>query len=600
MADENKTVPVGDDQQAQPDKAAQKKAEKERAKAERKAKAKEHKAAAAANGVTEKLAATSLDSGKSTAASKHKVNYDVGLKNTENGIVTRFPPEPSGYLHIGHAKAALLNDFFAHDFLPETTGGPRGKLRLRWDDTNPSKEKQEFQDAIKIDLELLGIKPDAESYTSDYFEMLYDYCIEMIKAGKAFADDTVQATMSEERRSLQPSRRRDESIEDNLARFKEMETGSDEGQRWCIRAKISFDHKNAVMRDPTIYRCNMTPHHRLGTRWKIYPLYDFACAIVDSKEGVTHALRTIEYHDHNELFDWLQAELGLRTVEIFDFSKLTFIKTVLSKRKLTKLVDMGKVTGWDDPRMPTVRGIRRRGMQIEALREFMVSQGPSKNIVLMDWFSIWTINKRVIDPIAARYTAVAEDKAVTCTLTGGPHEPLVEDKPKHMKSDLGTKKVWHSDKIIIDQEDAKTFAQDEEITLMNWGNAFVRKISKDSQGDVEEMELELHLEGDFKKTSKKVTWLSKHQKLVNIEMVDFAPLFTKDKLDDEDVADLENRKFLSEQTEFTTKAVADCNVADIKVDDVMQFDRKGYFRCDQAATDGSGAVFFQIPTGKSK
>lgn len=594
-----------------PSKAALKKQQKEAEKAERKAKAKEHKAAAkeskpTANGLADQLADTSLKTSNSatksasTPANKHKVNYNIGLKNTENGIVTRFPPEPSGYLHIGHAKAALLNDFFAHDFLPSTTGGPRGKLRLRWDDTNPTKEKQEFQDAIKKDLELLGIVHDEESYTSNYFDRLHGDCVTMIKSGKAFADDTEQATMSTERLAKQPSKRRDQSVEDNLARFKEMETGSEEGQRWCIRAKISFNHKNAAMRDPTIYRCNMTPHHRLGTRWKIYPLYDFACAIVDSIEGVTHALRTIEYHDHNALYDWIQNELGLRPVEIFDFSKLTFIKTVLSKRKLTKLVDMGKVSGWDDPRMPTVRGIRRRGMEVEALREFMVSQGPSKNIVLMDWFSIWTINKRVIDPKASRYTAVAADKAVNCTLAGGPEKPMVEDKPKHMKYDLGTKKVWHSSSIILDQDDAKTFEQDEEITLMNWGNAFVRKISKDADGDIQEMDLELYLEGDFKKTSKKVTWLSNDQKLVDVEMVDFAPLFTKDKLDDEDIADLENCKFFSPQTEFRTKALADCNVADIKENDVMQFDRKGYFRCDKEATASSPAIFFQIPTGKSK
>ena len=588
------------------DKAAQKKAEKERVKAERKAKAKEHKAAAAAGGVADQLAATSLQSSGSTTPTatkgkKQGANYNIGLKGTENGIVTRFPPEPSGYLHIGHAKAACLNDYFAHKYVGEDGNVIKGKLILRFDDTNPELEKEEFQDAIKVDLARLEITPDEVTYTSDYFQTLYEQCVQMIKSGFAYADDTEQEVMKKERWEGIASARRDMSIEDSLARFEEMKTGSEEGQRWVIRAKISVDSPNRALRDPTIYRVNLTPHHRTGSTWKIYPIYHFAVPIVDSIEGVTHALRTIEYRDWNAMYDWTLKTLKLRKVQIWDFSRLNFIRTLLSKRKLKYLVEKGAVSGWDDPRFPTVRGILRRGLTVPALHEFMISQGPSKNITLMDWSILWTMNKRVIDPIAPRHTAIATKKAVTCHIKGAKDEPYVEDRPKHPKNgEVGAKKVFFSSSILIEQEDAKTFAKDEEITLMTWGNAFVRNIDHDGD-DVSQIELELHLEGDFKKTDKKVTWLSKDQKLVDVVLVEYDYLLKEDKLPElaeEDKDDWE--KFLTPETEFKTEAVADCNVADVRADDIIQMERKGFFRCDKAATDGSPAVFFGIPSGKSK
>lgn len=589
------------------DKAAQKKAEKERAKAERKAKAKEHKAAAAANDVTDQLAATSLQSPSSTAtppaakAKKQGANYNIGLKDTQNGIVTRFPPEPSGYLHIGHAKAACLNDFFAHKYVGEDGNVIKGKLILRFDDTNPELEKEEFQDAIKVDLARLDIIPDETTFTSDYFQVLYEYCVQMIKSGFAYADDTEQETMKKERWDGIASARRNMSVEDSLARFEEMKTGSEEGQRWVIRAKISVDSSNRALRDPTIYRVNVTPHHRTGTTWKIYPIYHFAVPIVDSIEGVTHALRTIEYRDWNAMYEWTLKVLKLRKVHIWDFSRLNFIRTLLSKRKLKYLVEKGAVSGWDDPRFPTVRGILRRGLTVPALHEFMISQGPSKNITLMDWTILWTMNKRMIDPVAPRHTAIATKKAVTCHVKGAKDEPYSEDRPKHPKNAaVGIKTVFFSDSILIEQDDAKTFTQDEEITLMTWGNAFVRSVVHDGD-DVTQIELELHLEGDFKKTEKKVTWLSKHQKLVDVVLVEYDYLLKEDKLPElaeEDKGGWE--KFLTLETEFKTEAVADCNVADVKADDIIQLERKGFFRCDKAATDGSPAIFFEIPSGRSK
>jgi glutamyl-tRNA synthetase len=589
------------------DKAAQKKAEKERAKAERKAKAKEHKATATANSVADQLSASSLQSPSSTAAQpaakakKQGANYNIGLKDTRNGIVTRFPPEPSGYLHIGHAKAACLNDFFAHKYVGEDGNVIKGKLILRFDDTNPELEKEEFQDAIKVDLAKLEITPDEVTYTSDYFQVLYEYCVQMIKSGFAYADDTAQEVMKKERWEGVASARRDMSVEDSLARFEEMKTGSEEGQKWVIRAKISIDSSNRALRDPTIYRVNMTPHHRTGTTWKVYPIYHFAVPIVDSVEGVTHALRTIEYRDWNAMYEWTLKVLKLRKVHIWDFSRLNFIRTLLSKRKLKYLVDKGAVSGWDDPRFPTVRGILRRGLTVPALHEFMISQGPSKNITLMDWTILWTMNKRMIDPIAPRHTAITTKTAVICHVKGARDEPYSEDRPKHPKNaEVGMRKMFFSNSIFIEQEDAKTFAKDEEITLMSWGNAFVRNIERNGD-DVTQIELELHLEGDFKKTEKKVTWLSRDQTLVDVVLIEYDYLLKEDKLPElaeEDKDDWE--KYLTPETEFKTEAMAECNVIQVKADDIVQFERKGFFRCDKAATERSPAIFFEIPSGRSK
>jgi glutamyl-tRNA synthetase len=470
---------------------------------------------------------------------------------------------------------------------------------LRFDDTNPSKEKEEFQDSIVEDLVLLGITPDQRSHTSDYFQELYEYCVKMLKEGTAYADDTDQETMRHNRMEGIASARRDLAPEECLARFEEMKKGTPDGKKWCIRAKISVDNPNKAMRDPVIYRCNDQPHHRTGSTWKIYPTYDFCCPIVDSIEGVTHALRTTEYNDRDAQYQWFIKTLKLRNVYNWNFARLNFVRTLLSKRKLTKFVDNGTVWGWDDPRMPTVRGIRRRGMTIPALKEFIVLVGPSKAVVSMDWTIFWNINKKHIDPTASRYTAVDEKDAVLVKVAGAKAEPYFEMKPKHAKYQLGEKKVWFSENVIIDQADAQTFEQDEEITLMNWGNVFVRKIIKAADGKtVTSLEVELHLAGDFKKTKKKITWLSKDRKLVPCDLVDFDYLITKDKLEEED----NYEDFLNPETEIRTPALADENLAELKVDDIIQIDRKGYFRVDQAYDEAKKqkAVLFNIPTGKAK
>lgn len=237
-------------------------------------------------------------------------SFDIGLEGAEMGkVVTRFPPEPSGYLHIGHAKAALLNQHFAAQY--------NGKLIIRFDDTNPSKEKVEFEERILADLKVLGVDSTHLTWTSNYFNLLMEYAKKLIHLELAYVDDTEREQMKLERGEGIASKNRLLSVQENLDLFEEMIAGTDRGLTCCLRAKISVDDLNKAMRDPVIYRCNLFPHNRTGSKWKVYPTYDFACPIVDSIEGVTHALRTNEYHDRNDQFNWFINALNLRHVHIW-------------------------------------------------------------------------------------------------------------------------------------------------------------------------------------------------------------------------------------------------------------------------------------------
>lgn len=524
--------------------------------------------------------------------------FILDLPNAEMGkVVTRFPPEPSGYLHVGHAKAAMLNQYFAKAY--------KGKLLIRFDDTNPANEKEEFETTIMQDLEMMEITGDTVSHSSDFFDVLAEYAVKLIKSGNAYADDTEGAIMKQQRMDGIASKNREKSIDDTLAIFEEMKKGTEEGQRWCIRAKMSVDDVNKALRDPVIYRCNVTnPHHRTGDKWKVYPTYDFTCPILDSIEGVTHALRANEYRDRNAQYAWFQNALELRPCTIWDFSRLNFNYTLLSKRKLKKFVEEGMVWGWDDPRFPTIRGLRRRGMTAEALRQYILGLGASQSILHMEWDSIWSTNKKIIDPIAPRYYAVDRENSVKVTITGGPTAVEFKEMPRHKKNPaIGTKKTAYASEIIVDQADAQSFAIDEEITLMDWGNAIVRKIEKSATGVVESIVMELHLAGDFKKTEKKITWLatsSDAPKLIEASLVDFDYLLTKKKIEEDD----DWLKFVTPVTEFRKDAFVDANCGVLEAGTVIQFERKGYYILDsvkRAGSDGSeviGMEFFLIPDGK--
>ncbi|XP_014679662.1 PREDICTED: bifunctional glutamate/proline--tRNA ligase-like [Priapulus caudatus] len=297
-----------------------------------------------------------VDKNRREAPAKEKMKDEgkfVELPGAEKGkVVVRFPPEASGYLHIGHAKAALLNEYYQKSF--------DGKLIMRFDDTNPAKEKADFEKVILEDVVMLDIKPDMYSHTSDHFATILGMCEKLLRDGRAYVDDTPAEKMKQEREAREESQNRSNCVEKNVKMWEDMKQGTAYGKTCAVRAKIDMQSDNGAMRDPTIYRCKNEEHVRTGLQYKVYPTYDFACPIVDSIEGVTHALRTTEYHDRDDQYYWFINALQIPKVHIWEYARLNMVNTVLSKRKLTWFVDEGIVDGWDDPRMPTVRGVLRR------------------------------------------------------------------------------------------------------------------------------------------------------------------------------------------------------------------------------------------------
>ncbi|PWA55621.1 Aminoacyl-tRNA synthetase, class I, conserved site-containing protein [Artemisia annua] len=526
---------------------------------------------------------------------------EVDLPDAEIGkVVLRFAPEPSGYLHIGHAKAALMNKYFAEKY--------KGKLIIRFDDTNPAKESNEFVDNLLIDIKTLGINYEKVTYTSDYFPQLMEMAVKLIKEGKAYVDDTPREQMQKERMDGIDSKCRNNTVDENIKLWEEMKAGSQRGLQCCVRGKLDMQDPNKSLRDPVYYRCNPIPHHRIGSEYKIYPTYDFACPFVDSIEGITHALRSSEYHDRNAQYFRIQEDMGLRKVHIYEFSRLNLVYTLLSKRKLLWFVENGKVDGWDDARFPTVQGIVRRGLQVEALIQFILEQGASKNLNLMEWDKLWNINKKIIDPVCPRHTAIVEEGRVLLTLTDGPETPFVRMIPKHKKfqgagekATTFTKKIWieQADAKAIEQAVAKAIAEKKpptvEVTLMDWGNAIVEEIKKDSDGNVTELIGKLHLEGSVKATQLKLTWLPEINELAPLTLVEFGYLITKKKLDeDEDFIDV-----LNPDTKKEIAAVGDANMKNLKRGDILQLERKGYFRCDVPfIRPTKPIVLYAIPDGK--
>ncbi|XP_008237432.1 PREDICTED: glutamate--tRNA ligase, cytoplasmic-like [Prunus mume] len=513
--------------------------------------------------------------------------FEVDLPEAEVGKVRlRFAPEPSGFLHIGHSKAALLNQYFAQRY--------QGQLIVRFDDTNPAKESNEFVDNLLKDIETLGIKYETVTYTSDYFPQLMEMAENLICQGKAYVDDTPREEMQKERMDGIESKCRNNNVEENLKLWKEMIAGSDRGLQCCVRGKLDMQDPNKSLRDPVYYRCNPMPHHRIGSKYKIYPTYDFACPFVDSIEGITHALRSSEYHDRNAQYHRVQEDMGLRKVHIYEFSRLNMVYTVLSKRKLLWFVQNKKVNGWDDPRFPTVQGIVRRGLKVEALIQFILEQGASKNLNLMEWDKLWTINKKIIDPVCPRHTAVIEERRVLLTLTNGPEKPFVRIILRHKKYEgAGAKATTYTRTVWLDFVDAEFIKVDEEVTLMDWGNAIVKGIEKDEDGNLKLIGV-LNLEGSFKTTKLKLTWLPQIDELPKLSLMEFNYLITKKKLEGEDFLDV-----LNACTEKQTAALGDCNMRNLKRGDILQLERKGYFRCDVPYIRPSKPiVLFAIPDGK--
>ncbi|CAM8894616.1 unnamed protein product [Rhodiola kirilowii] len=520
-----------------------------------------------------------------------RATFEVDLPEAELGKVRlRFAPEPSGFLHIGHSKAALLNQYFADRY--------QGKLIIRFDDTNPAKESNEFVDNLLIDIETLGIKYETVTFTSDYFPQLMEMAEKLIREGKAYVDDTPREQMQKERMDGIESKNRNNSIEENLDLWKEMIAGSERGLLCCLRGKLDMQDPNKSLRDPVYYRCNPIPHHRIGSKYKIYPTYDFACPFVDAHEGITHALRSSEYHDRNAQYHRIQDDMGVKRVHLYEFSRLNMVYTLLSKRKLLWFVENGKVDGWDDARFPTVQGIVRRGLKVEALIQFILEMGASKNLNLMEWDKLWTINKKIIDPVCPRHTAVISENRVLLTLTDGPDKPFVCIIPRHKKYEgAGEKCTTFTRRIWIDLSDANSISEDEEITLMDWGNAIVKKIVRNDDGNVTELVGVLHLQGSVKTTKLKLTWLPDTNELVDLLLVEFDYLITKKKLEEgEDFVDVINPTTKREIT-----AIGDSNMRNLKRGEIIQLERKGYFRCDVPYLKPSKPiVLYVIPDGRQQ
>jgi glutamyl/glutaminyl-tRNA synthetase len=267
--------------------------------------------------------------------------------------------------------------------------------------------------------------------------------------------------------------------------------GEEKAKKFCLRAKIDMNSTNGTMRDPVLYRSNDTPHHRTGTKYKAYPTYDFACPIVDSVEGVTNTLRTTEYNDRDEQYHWIQAALGLRKCHILSYGKINFVNTVLSKRKLTWFVENGYVDGWNDARFPTIQGCIRRGMQVEALKNFVISQGASRRVINMEWDKFWSENKKILEEISPRYMAVTNETKVLLTVTNVPTDVegvLINLHPS--KPEMGQRVLRRSHQIYLEGDDAQLFTEGEEVTLVRWGNFFIDRVVRDESGKV--ISLEVH------------------------------------------------------------------------------------------------------------
>uniref|UniRef100_A0A096LSP0 Bifunctional glutamate/proline--tRNA ligase n=1 Tax=Poecilia formosa TaxID=48698 RepID=A0A096LSP0_POEFO len=528
---------------------------------------------------------------------KPDVGKFVDLPGAEMGkVVVRFPPEASGYLHIGHAKAALLNQHYQVTF--------KGKLIMRFDDTNPEKEKEDFEKVILEDVAMLQIHPDQFTYTSDHFPVIMRMAEKLLAEGKAYIDDTPPEQMKQEREQRTESRCRNNTVEQNMKMWAEMKAGTEYGQSCCMRAKIDMSSNNGCLRDPTLYRCKNAPHPRTGTTYKVYPTYDFACPIVDSLEGVTHALRTTEYHDRDEQFYWFIEALGIRKPYIWEYARLNLNNTVLSKRKLTWFVDQGYVDGWDDPRFPTVRGVLRRGMTVDGLKQFIAAQGGSRSVVNMEWDKIWSFNKKVIDPVAPRFTALSSSYVVPVSVPEATEE--MKEVAKHPKNEeVGLKEVWYGPRVLIEGADAETLTEGETVTFINWGNLIITKINKAPDSKVASIEARLDLDNkDYKKTTK-ITWLAETSSapLLPVICVNYQHLITKAVITKDD----DFKEYINKNSKLEEKMLGDPCLKSLKKGDIIQLQRRGFYICDQPyepispnSCKESPCVLFYIPDGHTK
>ncbi|MFP4163054.1 MAG: glutamine--tRNA ligase/YqeY domain fusion protein [Chitinispirillaceae bacterium] len=378
------------------------------------------------------------------------IKEDMKVGKWGGKVVTRFPPEPNGYLHIGHAKAICIDFGLAQEF--------GGECHLRFDDTNPSKEEDEYIRAIKRDVNWLGFDwGEHLYYASDYFGKMHEYAVQLIRDGKAYVDDLTPDQIREYRGTLtQPGKEspcRSRSVEENLELFERMARGEfQEGTR-VLRAKIDMAHPNMNMRDPVMYRVMKAPHHRTGDTWKIYPMYDWAHGLEDSIEGVTHSLCSLEFEDHRPLYDWFLDQLGVHHPQQIEFARLNLSYTVMSKRKLLQLVQEGHVNGWDDPRMPTISGLRRRGYTPEAIRSFAERIGVAKRDSMVDMKLLEHCLREDLNKHSARRMAVLKPLRVVIENYPEGQVEQFEAVNNPENPEEGTRNVPFSRVIYIEQDD---------------------------------------------------------------------------------------------------------------------------------------------------
>ena len=520
---------------------------------------------------------------------------DEDILNGKNGgrVATRFPPEPNGYLHIGHAKSICLNFGTAHKY--------NGTCNLRFDDTNPVKEEIEYVDAIKEDVRWLGFQWDAEYYASDYFEQLYEWAIKLIRKGKAYVCELTQAEIARDRgtpqKPSQPSPYRDRPIEESLDLFQRMCKGEFPDGAKTLRAKIDLASPNMHMRDPVLYRILHAEHHRTGDKWCIYPMYDYAHGESDSIEGITHSICTLEFEVHRPLYDWFIKELEIHAPQQIEFARLNIDYTVMSKRKLLELVKGGYVSGWDDPRMPTICGLRRRGYTPESIRNFAEKVGVAKrdNVIelsLLEFCIREDLNKRatrvmgVLNPLKVIITNFPENEVDMIEAVNNPEDET-----------MGTRQVPFAREIFIERDD---FIEDPpkkyfrlspgaEVRLRYAYYITCNEVIKDANGDIIELRCTYDPDSrggqspDGRKVKGTIHWVSA-QHAIPAEVRLYDRLFSTPNPDNVPEG-VDYKTNLNPDSLKTVTALLEPYLKDAKTETAYQFERLGYFCLDRDTTN---------------
>ena len=515
-------------------------------------------------------------------------------------VVTRFPPEPNGYLHIGHAKSICLNFGLAEQY--------GGDCNLRFDDTNPAKEDQEYVDAIKSDVEWLGFKWAGEvRYASDYFDQFYQWALHLIREGHAYVCDLSPEQAKEYRgwatEPGKPSPYRERGVDENLALFEQMRAGEKDEGSCVLRAKVDMASPNMSMRDPILYRIRKQAHHQTGDKWCIYPSYDFAHGQEDAIEGVTHSICTLEFADHRPLYEWLLAHLPVpNTPRQYEFGRLNLNYTVTSKRKLKQLVDENVVAGWDDPRMPTISGMRRRGYSAQALRNFCDSLAVAKTDGVVDMAQLEFFIRDDLNKHAPRAMAVMNPLKVVITNLAEDHfEQLIA--PAHPDMDLGERVLPFTREIYIDQDDfkeeyskkfKKKLTPGKRIRLRNGYVIEADDYDKNTDGEIVQINASLIADTlgvdpeDGIKPKGVVHWVSASKGKKAIVRV-------YDRLFNHEAPDRGEEDFMQYLNPGSFSVIENCwvepGLVDAKPESCFQFEREGYFVADRDEHGADTPVF---------